>query len=244
MSSGVKELSEGDIHLWYSPLDLPASSLGRLETTLNEDERQRAEHFCSERERSRFVAARGLLRRILGDYVGVEPSELQFSYGRQGKPSLTERFGGNRIQFNLAHSSGYVIYAVTLSSKVGVDLERIAPVAGLEQLVSRFFSDREKKTFDALAGSEKQAAFFKIWTAKEACLKASGEGLAHLDKIDVLLDQNKFQCSLKMNSKMWEDSHWSLEQLRPASNFMAAVVAERFGDRPSCLYYPEHPEYQ
>ncbi|HKM76096.1 MAG TPA: 4'-phosphopantetheinyl transferase superfamily protein [Candidatus Bathyarchaeia archaeon] len=223
----IWELSDDDIHLWYSSLDLPATSLNGLETTLDEDEQKRANRFCFERERARFVACHGLLRRILGHYVDSDPSELRFSYNPNGKPSLRERFGGDRIQFSLSHSSGCAIYAVTLNRKIGVDLERIAPIPELEQIVNHFFSDQEKSVFHLLADNEKQTAFFKTWAAKEAYVKACGEGLTHLNRIAISLEPSKFKCSLKNGSEIWENSHWWLEQLRPASNFIAAVVAER-----------------
>ncbi|MGO9645346.1 MAG: 4'-phosphopantetheinyl transferase family protein [Candidatus Bathyarchaeia archaeon] len=219
-------LSENDVHLWYSSLDLDASSLQRLGSTLDVDERERAEGYCFERERVRFVAARGLLRRILGHYSGVEASELRFCYSSRGKPSLVERFGGDRIQFNLAHSSGYALYAVILDRKIGVDLERVVPVVGLEQIVNRYFSDREKAALHALAGNEQREAFFRIWTAKEAYLKACGEGLTYpLNKIDTPADPRESLCSLKIKGDR-KGSRWSLEQLRPAPSFIAALVIE------------------
>lgn len=161
-------LLEDEVHLWFASLDPPASSLRRLEQTLDASERSRAKRFYFERERVRFVAGRGLLRRILGYYSGIEPSELQFCYSSQGKPSLTEKCGGDRIQFNLAHSAGRAIYAVTLNREIGVDLERVAPVIGLEQVANRFFSAHERAALHALAGREEREAFFEIWTAKEA----------------------------------------------------------------------------
>jgi len=221
-------LSEDAVHLWYSSLDLPASILRRMEATLDEDDRERAKRFCSELERARFVAARGLLRRILGYYSGIEPSEFHFYYNPQGKPSLTERFGITRIQFNIAHSSGFAIFAVTLRRKIGVDLERVAPIVEAEKIVNRFFSDREKAAVHVLDGNAKLEAFFKIWTAKEAYLKARGEGLAHIsDKIEVSFDPGESPCLLRTEEDMREDSRWSLEFLRPASGFMAAIVVER-----------------
>jgi len=220
-------LSESDVHLWFSSLDLPLPSLQQLELLLDGEERERANGFCFERERARFVVGHGLLRRILGHYLGVESSELCFDYGSRGKPSLSEGFGGGRIQFNLAHSGGYVIYAVTLDRKIGVDLERVVPVVELKQIANRFFSDREKTALHALTGNEQHEAFFKIWTAKEAYVKACGEGLAHpLNQIDAPIDSGESPCSLRVTCDMREDSRWSLEQVRPASGFIAAVVVE------------------
>lgn len=233
-------LLEDDVHVWYSSLDLPAPSLQRFEATLDAGERERAKRFCFERERARFVAGRGLLRSILGYYAGVEPSGLDFYYSSHGKPSLTERFGGHKIQFNLAHSSGRAIYAVALDREIGVDLERVVPIVEAGQIANRFFSDREKAALHSLAESEKGEAFFKIWTAKEAYLKACGKGLAYpLDKIDVSLEEEESRRSLKIRARTQEDSHWSLEQLRPASGFTAAVVVEGSNYRLASWQWPE-----
>jgi 4'-phosphopantetheinyl transferase len=223
-------LFEDDVHLWFSSLDLPASSLQQLEATLDTNERERAKGFCFELERTRFVVGRGLLRRILGQYAAVEPGKLRFNYSSRGKPSLRNSFGGGRIQFSLAHSSGYAIYAFTLGRRVGVDLERVVPVES-EEIANRLFSDREKAAVHALAGNERRETFFKIWTAKEAYLKACGEGLTYpLNKIETPIDPPEVP-PLRVQGDMQKDSRWSLEQLRPISDFTAALVVEGYNYR-------------
>src|SRR5208337_1376029 len=121
----------------------------------------------------------------------------------------------NRIQFNLAHSNGYAIYAVTLDRRIGVDLERVVAVVELERIVDRFFSNREKAVIHALAGKEQREAFFNSWTRKEAYLKACGKGLAAypLNEIDTSLDPGEPSRSLRTPGDMREDSRWYLEQL-------------------------------
>ena len=234
-------LLENDVHLWYSSLDLSASSYEQLEATLDRDERRRAKRFCFELERARFVSGRGLLRRILGYHSGIKPSELRFDYSSRGKPSLTDTFRGHKILFSLAHSDGNVIYAVALDREIGVDLERIVRIDELEQIANRFFSDQEKGALHALAGYAKREAFFEIWTAKEAYLKACGDGLAHpLDKIDVLLGPGRSTCKLRIKGDMRENSRWSLKLLRPASRFTAALVVEGSNYRLACCQWPEH----
>ena len=219
-------LFEDEVHLWYSTLDLPASNLQMLEATLGLDERERAKGFCLQLERTRFVVGRGLLREILGHYSGIESNELCFKYSPRGKPSLAERFGGDRIQFSLARSNGYVIYAFTLSRRIGVDLERVVPIES-EQIANRFFSDREKAALHALNGNEQLEEFFRIWTAKEAYLKACGEGLARpLNEVDFSLNPGESSCLVRIRGVREDCSLWSLWQLRPASGFTAALVLE------------------
>jgi len=219
-------LSGDEVHLWYSSLDLPASSFQRLGATLDADERERTKGLCFDLERARFVVSHGLLRRILGHYSGVEPNKLRFLYSTRGKPSLTEEFGERRIQFSLSHSDGYVIYAFTLDHRIGIDLEHVVPIVESERIAARFFSGKEKAVLDTLAGNERREAFFRIWTAKEAYLKACGQGLAFpLNRIETIIDREGSICSLGIKG-IEDDSRWSLEQFGPAPGFVASLIIE------------------
>lgn len=87
-------LLSDDVHVWCASLEQPTERVDRLAQTLSDDEMSRAERFRLERDRRRFIVARGVLRAILGQYLDVEPSRLCFSYGEHGKPSLSAGFGG------------------------------------------------------------------------------------------------------------------------------------------------------
>jgi len=233
-------LSEADVHLWFSRLDLSSSSSRRLEAVLDADELNRAERFYSDLERERFIACRGMLRMILGRYLGVEPIALRFQYGLRGKPSLSERLGDSNIQFSLAHSGGWVIYGLTLDRNIGVDLERIAPFGELDQFVDRFYSVGEKAAVHASWGNDRYEVFFKIWTMKEAYLKACGEGLVRLKVNDVSFGQEKPRTVRLMgDGNTRENVCWSFMDLRPASDFAAAVVVEGSNCRYAYWYWPE-----
>ncbi|HCI80551.1 MAG TPA: 4'-phosphopantetheinyl transferase, partial [Ktedonobacter sp.] len=171
-------LQQDEVHVWYASLDGFASSLSWLASTLNSDERARAERCFYEQEKKRFIAARGLLRTILGYYTGIEPGDLQFCYSPLGKP-LLETCSGSKIRFNLAHAHGFALYAITFDHEIGVDLEYIEPFAEADRIVHRFFTDEENTVFDTFTLIEKTEAFFRYWTCKEAYLKACGEGLTH-----------------------------------------------------------------
>ena len=84
-----------------------------------------AEQRCSEQQRKRWIVARGLLRAILGGYLDMRPDRLQFCYGPNGKPARTRQLGGEVFRFNLSHSYGLALYAVTQGREIGIDLERI-----------------------------------------------------------------------------------------------------------------------
>src|SRR5205085_8136741 len=86
-------IDSDEVHVWRAVLDLPPSHLHVLEQTLAEDERARAQQFRFPKDRAHFVAARGILRAILGRYLFREPRALSFSYSQYGKPALVEEAG-------------------------------------------------------------------------------------------------------------------------------------------------------
>lgn len=233
-------LLQDDVHVWCASLDQPLLKVQKLAQTLNGEERLRAERFYFDQDRKRFIVARGLLRTLLGYYMGTEQRHLQFRYNAQGKPSLDETAHGESIRFNLARSYGLALYAFTLNREIGVDLEGMRLFSETERIADRFFSDQEKVVFHALAEYEKQEAFFRYWTCKEAYIKAYGEGLTQpLDHIDISLVPGEPATLLSINGDAQMASRWSLQELKPASGFAAALVVEGYGYHLACWKWPE-----
>lgn len=228
-------LLHDDIHVWCAWLDQSIPSLEWLTQTLSVDERMRAERFQFEQDRQRFIIGRALLRTILGYYLGIEPGRLHFCYGMYGKPALPQMSGTSTLRFSLAHAHGLALYAVTRDREIGVDLEHIRHIAENEQIVDRYFSDREKAVFRALTADKQQEAFFTYWTCKEAYLKASGEGLTRpLNQIDVSLVPGEPARLMSVDGDVKEASRWTLQELRPVPGFVAALVVAGQGWRLSC----------
>jgi 4'-phosphopantetheinyl transferase len=171
------ELKASSVAVWSACLDQPPSVRQQLGRILSAREKGRAERFCFERDRDRFVVSRGLLRTILGCYLGIEPGRLDFCFPAE-KPALCEWCGGTEIQFNLSHSAGVGLFAFARYLQVGIDIEYIREIPEMEDIVQRFFSEREKAAFGSLPGLWKKEAFFNGWTRKEAFVKAIGGGLS------------------------------------------------------------------
>jgi 4'-phosphopantetheinyl transferase len=171
-------LNDNEVHLWRASLEMTHSHVKALEKVLSSDELDRAGRFHVRRDREHFVAGRGILRLILGRYLNIAPTELHFRYGLNGKPELAEETAGGFIGFNVSHSQGLALFAVTLGRQVGVDLEYIRGDISVEDLVDQFFSPGEVLAFKALPPDERQRTFFIWWARKEAYLKARGSGLA------------------------------------------------------------------
>lgn len=169
-----------DVQVWGAWLDVTREGVMRFQSTLSSQECERAARFVSERDRARFVAGRGFLREILGSSLGTEPQSVEFTYSAKGKPTLGGAFARSGLQFNLAHSGGLGVFAVARHGVVGVDVEHIRPIPDLRALIGRFLSARERARIEQWAGEEQVKGFFRIWTRKEAWLKANGEGLSDL----------------------------------------------------------------
>ena len=190
--------------------------------TLSADERVRAERFYFEHDRKRFIIGRGLLRTILSRYLDIEPLRLQFCYQSHGKPVLAD-FGAGKLHFNLSHSQGLVLYAVTGEQGIGIDIEYVRPLPEADQIVKRFFSARESAVFKALPTAQKPQAFFNCWTRKEAYLKAIGDGLAcPLDRVEVSLTPGEPPRLLSIAGTPLD--HWTLQELTPACSYVGALA--------------------
>ena len=203
--------------------------------TLTADECQRAERYVFAKDRTHFVVARGLLRVLLGRYLGQDPPHLRFIYGPHGKPALATDTGGGALRFNVSHSHGLALYAITRGREVGVDVERIRPEVAQEKIAERFFSPREVTLLRALPAQLQATAFFACWTRKEAYIKAKGEGLAlPLDQFDVSLVPGEPAVLLRAAWDPQEAARWSLQDLAPAPGYRAAVAVAGHDWRLTC----------
>jgi len=231
----VRELTTDEIHIWYAYLDKPVSQFWGL---LSMDERRRAGRFHFEEDRRRFIVRQGILRKILGYYLGVEPSRFQFCYGNNGKPALADTFGKGKVRFNSSHSEGLALYAFTRDREIGVDIEHIGDGFEMEQIAEQFFSTREKAIFRALPESKKKRAFFNCWTRKEAFIKATGDGLSlPLDRFDVSLVPGEPARLLGIDGDSKAASRWLLQDLKPAPGFAAAFAVKGQSRYVHCRQY-------
>ncbi|MGJ5675152.1 MAG: 4'-phosphopantetheinyl transferase HetI [Nostochopsis sp.] len=202
-----------DVHIWQIELKRPESELQVLQTTLSSDEIARAQRFYFEQHRQRFIAGRGILRRILGRYLGVEPQAVQFTYELRGKPVLAD----SRLSFNLSHSEDLALCGVSRNRKIGIDVEHMRSVSDVEALAERFFAPREYEVVRSLPPEQQQQVFFRYWTCKEAYLKAIGVGIVQLEKVEISL-------TLEQPAKLITEQEWSLIELTPGDNYLGAVA--------------------
>jgi 4'-phosphopantetheinyl transferase len=227
-------LSSDEVHVWRIALEQPAARLQLYAQTLAPDETTRANRFYFERDRQHFIVGRGALRMILSRYIGFAPGQLQF-----GKPALAEATGGDTLRFNLSHSAGLALCAVTRNREIGVDIEGMRTISELRQISKQFFSANETAVLHALPEHIQPEAFLTCWTRKEAYIKAKGEGLSMpLDCFDVSLVPGEPAALLATRGDPDEASRWLLRELFPGPGYLAAIVVEGRDWRLQCWQWP------
>ncbi|HET6514240.1 MAG TPA: 4'-phosphopantetheinyl transferase superfamily protein [Thermodesulfovibrionales bacterium] len=198
-----------------------------LEHILSADELSRAGRFHFQTDRDHFIAARGLLRSILGMYLKRDPSHLTFCFGPNGKPSIKERTNAKALRFNASHSEGLALFAVALDREVGVDIEYIRPDLSVCDLVAQACSRGEAESLNLLPEHSRLEALYTLWTRKEAYLKAQGTGLTNnLTDIEVIGSPGDLAETIEIRDTQ-RGTSWILKDLDVAPGFAATLAIER-----------------
>jgi phosphopantetheinyl transferase len=215
---------------------LVSGDLGVLsDISLSPGEQRRAEAMASDGARLRFTAARRLLRGTLSRWMEQEASEIEILPDEYGKPRLVDPTSGNEIQFSIAHSAHHVAVAFS-RRKTGLDLENERPI-DVRALSARFFSAEEAAS---VAEESDSSLFFRLWTCREAAIKADGRGLAKLMGVtNVLLDEggkgDGEKIEVRIGSEIWSVIPW--QSLRGGSGLSYGALA--FREKPSLISWCE-----
>lgn len=216
-------IAQDEVHVWLADLDMPTSASGLLGATLDEEESGRANRFRFPLHRERFIARRGVLRFVLGRYLGIEPAAVVFRHSAHGKLFLGDRHGPE-LRFNCSHSGNLALVAVARGREVGVDIERVRPDFSDDAIPESFFAPREAAMLRALPARQQAQAFFELWVRKEAYVKARGTGLSlALDSFEVPLGDDEPVVLLGTGQGA---GRWTMRALHPAPSHSAALVVE------------------
>ena len=222
-SNGAVEYKPGEVHVWRFDLSAAGARSERFCAWLSADERARAARFAFERDRDHFVVARAGLRHLLATALARGAGEIAFALNRYGKPRLA---GGGSLRFNVSHSGDRALYAIALDREVGVDVEAVRPEVARQGEVTPSFAPGEIADLARLSGDEHVAAFFALWSRKEAYIKGRGLGLS--------LALDRFRVSLLADdARLLEDAddldaprRWALLPLAVGPGYAGAVAAD------------------
>jgi 4'-phosphopantetheinyl transferase len=168
-------LKPNQIQIWLVNLEAilsnKSSEIERMLSFLSSAEIQRAQAFQSSDRYQKYIFTRGILRILLGEYLGIEPQKLEIQSGIKGKPFLS-----SFIHFNLSHSHDLALLAFSLDGEIGIDLEYLR-TRNVARLAKRIMNPEEQRIFDYLSPAQQLRIFYQFWTKKEAAIKLNGTGI-------------------------------------------------------------------
>lgn len=213
-------LVQGEVHLWAVRMSVAGQTVPYgFESMLSEPERSRARRFVFDRDQRRYIDAQGVLRTLLGRYLGRAPEALAFDSNTYGKPHLTEDPG---LHFNLSHGGDMLFIGVTRVASIGVDIEPVRSLTHRDELVRHFFTAEEREVMAKAPSEHRDTLFCRIWTAKEATLKAIGTGLSTtLDSFTVIVADGPDGRGIIRGLP----GPWTLMLTEPAPGYQGALAA-------------------
>jgi 4'-phosphopantetheinyl transferase len=214
VSTDAPELRRHEIHVWRMRIAPDQFGAWQSRTaTLSQEEQARAERFRFEHDRIAFQSAHIQLRAVLSRYASAAPAALTFTHNTNGKPALQS----SGLQFNLSHAGDWALCAVCITQPIGVDIERIRPMPDRDDVAAQVFTPQERATLHG-GDDERDRAFFRLWTAKEAYIKGIGVGLG--------MDLQRFSVA---DTGLIADSAaptpaWRVQWLNPADGYAGALA--------------------
>ena len=173
-------LAKGSVHVWRAELETVDDGLLEL---LSAEERTRGERLLRERDRTLWMRSRGVLRALIGRYLQTDGSNLAFTTGEHGKPSLlTDRTSDAGLSFNLSHSGTVALYAFALTDPVGVDVELARRSVDEVAVAARILGPAAAARLEELEGERRQQEFLRLWVRHEAELKCLGMGIGRAEQ--------------------------------------------------------------
>lgn len=213
------KLKERFVDVWLVDLAFDAETLGFFLTSLTDQELAKLAAFKSQQQVNRYLAVRGVLRRILASYLEVEPTALRFEVSRYGKPYLSNA----SLFFNISHSGDCLLVAVSDFESIGVDIELIKSKRNLLGVAKRCFSVDELNFWRHLPEEARVEVFYQFWVRKEAFVKAVGRGIALGLELCELQLPDLARLSKIPGDFGWADD-WEVAELQVAEGFAAALV--------------------
>jgi 4'-phosphopantetheinyl transferase len=222
-----------EVHVWRARLYAASTYVAGYLRTLDAGERARARRLRTPDAQRRFIVGRAVLRELIARYTGTAAQDVLLRPGRNGKPEVVSHGTGPSVVFSHSRSSDVAVYAIALRDSqcgpVGVDVERVWPGFDWEPVAGEFFAESERDAIDSLPAGERRDAFFRCWARKEACLKASGDGLGE-GLADLVVPTTREMSPVRVRRAAADlGGGWWLQSFRPADGYAGAVAGEGRG---------------
>ncbi len=222
-----RELPGHEVHFWFTRMTETDPRLTELGHLLSAAEIERAARFHFEKDRCSYIISHGVLRQLLFMYLDLSSTgDITYETNTYGKPSLPPSCGDGTLQFNMSHTAGMAVYALTRNRLVGIDVERVdRALPDHDEIAAGFFSPEEAAVYRSLPTEQSAEGFYNCWTRKESFIKAKGKGLScPLDSFQVTLRPGEPARLLTVQDGT--AARWSLASLDLLGCYKAAITAE------------------
>ena len=222
-----KGLEKNSIHVWSARYRDLERHFRILSDVISRQEQETASTFRKSADAKKYVIRRGIVRSILAHYTRLTPEMLAFITGKNGKPELDPPDGYADLSFNLSHTSEMVLIGVTKKRRIGVDLVKMDPSYRFQDIAAYLLTPAEKAFLNRIEPDQRYQVFFRIWTAKEAILKANGSTLSLMGTTDLseIIADVLYSPDYSMN---FMDTHppYFLWQFTSGSGHLGAIVVD------------------
>jgi 4'-phosphopantetheinyl transferase len=166
------------VDVWLFPTTVAEQDCADFASVLSPEERERAARFKFERDRVSSIISRATVRQFLAQAAGCNPAEIQFTAVGQGKPCVAGPPRAAGLFFNVSHSGTLAAIAITSATPVGIDIEHMRENVEVASIAEEHFCPSEMDWLVKLPDRDRLSGFYRLWTLKEAALKAHGAGLS------------------------------------------------------------------
>ncbi len=221
--------SRSQVELWYTrPNDWLTSDNFEhaCQSVLSESEMLRIAKMKKAVRRHLEQVTRFFVRKVLSEYAPLDASEWQFSTLAGGKPIITNPM--QSLYFNLSHTQDIIVCAISENRAVGVDIEFLDKPRQFMPIAKNYFAKEEVEKLQNLNFTEQKEYFYRLWTLKEAYLKAQGLGITvALDNIYFDIDDlGNILLEDRSRNKCRNEHKWSFELAMPSTQHIMAVCVE------------------
>ncbi|MCJ7718153.1 MAG: 4'-phosphopantetheinyl transferase superfamily protein [Anaerolineales bacterium] len=222
METKYRLSTKGVVHIWHTSASFWKNKINELDSVLSQDEISRKQKLLSQNRQEDYIISRGILRSILAQYLEEPPEEVFLETDPNGKPFLP----GSNIRFNLSHSEGLFLYGFVLDVPIGVDLQQVYPISSIRTIIKNNFSPHEQHILFGEKESRLQDLFFRIWTAKEAYLKGTGEGFQKPANSFSICNKTNgmIHFELRKDADTLNNDGWNIRELHLAKKYKAALA--------------------
>jgi len=211
------------VDLWYARPERCSAPelLAQYRQIVTDEEREQEQKFRFPGGREQYLITRALVRTVLSHYTGHDPAAWRFVAGRWGKPAVAAPPAAPLV-FNLTHTAGLIVCGVTAEAELGVDAEDLQRQNDVRSLARKCLAADELAAFDAQPAEQQVDRFFRLWTLKEALLKAHGTGFSVApERFSIrlepgqpprLIDPGPLQAILELEPQQWQLAEIQLGQ--------------------------------